>query len=61
MPDIPEGEAVDAQNYLRFLTIMREKLGIGNRTLSIALPASFWYLELFLLTIWPGFPATSFI
>ncbi|KZL68189.1 killer toxin alpha beta [Colletotrichum incanum] len=47
MPDIPKGEAVDAQNYLRFLTIMREKMGTGERTLSIALPASFWYLKPF--------------
>lgn len=43
----PASDPVDAMYYLRFLTVMREKLGTGKRSLSVALPASFWYLKPF--------------
>jgi chitinase len=36
----------DAQNYLEFLRLVRKKLPSG-KTLSIAAPASFWYLKAF--------------
>lgn len=36
----------DAQNYLEFLRLVRKKLP-SEKTLSIAAPASFWYLKAF--------------
>lgn len=44
---VPASDPMDAMYYFRFLTIMREKLGTGKRSLSVALPASFWYLRPF--------------
>jgi hypothetical protein len=43
---ITPGTAADATNYLDFLTAMRAKLGT-TRSLSVALPASYWYLKPF--------------
>lgn len=48
-PDIPgvlNGGTIETANYLRFLTLMRSAIG-NDRSLSIALPASFWYLKPF--------------
>jgi len=42
----PIGEKGDGVAYLKFLTILREKLELG-KTVSIAAPASFWYLKVF--------------
>ncbi|KAH7128640.1 hypothetical protein B0J11DRAFT_431313 [Dendryphion nanum] len=48
IPGVPSGGEMEAQNYLRFLTVMKGLLGNdGKRSLSIALPASFWYLKPF--------------
>ncbi|KAF4508203.1 hypothetical protein G6O67_004613 [Ophiocordyceps sinensis] len=48
-PDIlvngqPIGQKRDGINYLRFLTVLRDKLG-SDKSLSIAAPASYWYLK----------------
>ncbi|KAL2256898.1 hypothetical protein VTK26DRAFT_958 [Humicola hyalothermophila] len=47
--DIPgaEGQPENVVNYLRFLTIVKQKLEGTGRTLFIAAPASFWYLKPF--------------
>ncbi|KAL8413204.1 hypothetical protein RB594_004724 [Gaeumannomyces avenae] len=47
--DIPgaEGKPEDTGNYYKFLQIMRDKLSGTGRSLSIAAPASFWYLKPF--------------
>jgi spore germination protein YaaH len=50
-PDImvggkPIGQKGDGIAYLKFLTILREKLELG-KTVSIAAPASLWYLKAF--------------
>lgn len=42
----PPGLPSDGPNYLKFLTTMRSKLPDG-KTLSIAAPASYWYLKAF--------------
>ncbi|POR38364.1 Chitinase [Tolypocladium paradoxum] len=48
IPGIPAGTRRDALNYMRFLSVMRSFLDpLGSRTLSIALPASYWYLKAF--------------
>ncbi|EFR05110.1 killer toxin alpha/beta [Nannizzia gypsea CBS 118893] len=46
---IPASDPRDAENYYRFLTQLRVLLGteIGSRSLSIAIPASYWYLKPF--------------
>ncbi|MBE3041989.1 hypothetical protein IMZ48_05285 [Candidatus Bathyarchaeota archaeon] len=44
--DIPKGSPEDGGNYLEFLKLVREQLPEG-KTLSVALPASYWYLKLF--------------
>lgn len=46
IPGIPPGSPNDASNYLAFLKLLRTKLGSG-KSLSIAAPASFWYLKPF--------------
>ena len=48
-PDIPSApsQPSDAPNYLKFLTTMKSKHSGSGRTLSIAAPASFWYLKQF--------------
>jgi chitinase len=43
---IPPGGADEGQNYLGFLSLVRSKLPKGA-SLSIALPASYWYLKAF--------------
>ncbi|SPJ78830.1 uncharacterized protein FTOL_07221 [Fusarium torulosum] len=42
----PIGAKTDGVNYLRFLTTLREKLE-SDMSLSIAAPASYWYLKAF--------------
>ncbi|EZF93825.1 hypothetical protein H113_05483 [Trichophyton rubrum MR1459] len=46
---IPASNPYDAENYYRFLTQLRVLLGTapGSRSLSIAIPASYWYLKPF--------------
>ncbi|CRG88879.1 hypothetical protein PISL3812_05914 [Talaromyces islandicus] len=46
IPGIPPGLASDAPNYLAFLKKLRAKLPLG-KTMSIAAPASYWYLKAF--------------
>ncbi|KAM7196728.1 putative glycoside hydrolase family 18 protein [Naviculisporaceae sp. PSN 640] len=46
IPGTPPGKPEDGTNYLRFLTTMKQKLAKG-KTLSIAAPASYWYLKAF--------------
>ncbi|KAF7562274.1 hypothetical protein G7046_g1854 [Stylonectria norvegica] len=41
------GPDTDASNYLQFLSLMRKKLGTGRYTMSVALPAAYWYLKPF--------------
>lgn len=46
IPGVPGGDADEGENYLEFLKIMRDQLaGEEHRTLSIALPSSYWYLR----------------
>ncbi|KAL6351717.1 hypothetical protein LRP88_15008 [Fusarium phalaenopsidis] len=50
-PDImvggkPIGQKTDGLNYLRFLTVLKNKMPSG-KTVSIAAPASYWYLKQF--------------
>jgi GH18 family chitinase len=40
------GEKGDGVAYLKFLTILKQKLGSG-KSVSIAAPASYWYLKQF--------------
>ncbi|KAH7258056.1 hypothetical protein BKA59DRAFT_491476 [Fusarium tricinctum] len=42
----PIGEKSDGLNYLRFLTVLREKLA-SDKSVLIAAPASYWYLKQF--------------
>ncbi|KAM0323764.1 hypothetical protein ACHAQA_008701 [Verticillium albo-atrum] len=44
---IPSSNAQDAILYNRFLSVMQGKLAGSGRSLSIAIPASFWYLKPF--------------
>jgi GH18 family chitinase len=41
----PIGQKSDGQNYLRFLTVLKQK--VGTKSVSIAAPASYWYLKAF--------------
>ncbi|KAM7210947.1 carbohydrate-binding module family 24 protein [Rhypophila decipiens] len=50
-PDImvggqPVGQKTDGVEYLKFLTVLKQKLG-ADKSVSIAAPASFWYLKAF--------------
>ncbi|KAM5368692.1 hypothetical protein ACJZ2D_009358 [Fusarium nematophilum] len=50
-PDImvggkPIGQKSDGLNYLRFLTVLRDKMP-SDKSVSIAAPASYWYLKQF--------------
>ncbi|EGX88043.1 glycosyl hydrolase, family 18, putative [Cordyceps militaris CM01] len=50
IPDTPPGSPEDGQNYLAFLIVMSNKIHRQppyHYTLSIAAPASFWYLKAF--------------
>ncbi|CAG8898521.1 unnamed protein product [Penicillium egyptiacum] len=44
IPGVPGGEG-ETESYLEFLKLMKERL--GGKSLSIALPASYWYLKPF--------------
>lgn len=44
IPGVPPGGKNDGKNYLEFLKIVRGKLP-KEKTLSVAAPASFWYLK----------------
>lgn len=46
IPGIPPGQKEDADNYLEMLKLLRQKLD-SSMTLSIAVPASYWYLRPF--------------
>lgn len=46
IPGIPPGEKDEGENYLSFLKTVRGLLP-KDMTLSIAAPASFWYLKQF--------------
>ncbi|KAF4433816.1 hypothetical protein F53441_13735 [Fusarium austroafricanum] len=39
--------AADATNYVEFLKVMRAKIGKSGKTMSVALPAAYWYLKPF--------------
>ena len=41
----PIGQKSDGQSYLRFLTVLKQK--VGAKSVSIAAPASYWYLKAF--------------
>jgi chitinase len=45
IPGVPAGASDETSDYLEFLKLMKNT--IGNRSLSIALPASYWYLKAF--------------
>ncbi|KGO43768.1 Peptidoglycan-binding Lysin subgroup [Penicillium expansum] len=45
IPGVPAGSDSDDDNYLGFLKLMKST--IGDKSLSIALPASYWYLKTF--------------
>ncbi|KAI9162741.1 putative glycoside hydrolase family 18 protein [Paramyrothecium foliicola] len=49
IPGTPPGLPSDGPNYLKFLTVMRGSMARGpnGKSLSIAAPASFWYLKQF--------------
>lgn len=42
----PIGRPSDGLNYLKFLTVLKKELGPGI-SVSIAAPASYWYLKAF--------------
>lgn len=42
---VPIGQAGDGVAYLRFLTSLKAK--VGTKSVSIAAPASYWYLKAF--------------
>lgn len=44
MPDIPPDSLDSGKNYAEFLKLVRDKLPKG-KSLSMALPASYWYLK----------------
>ncbi|KAI6778188.1 uncharacterized protein J7T54_002723 [Emericellopsis cladophorae] len=44
LPKILEGDPANGPDYLAFLTMMKRRLASG-KTLSIAAPASYWYLK----------------
>ncbi|KAK8139989.1 hypothetical protein PG984_000055 [Apiospora sp. TS-2023a] len=46
VPGIPAGGESDGANYLAFLVVLKNLLGPG-KTVSIAAPASYWYLKAF--------------
>ncbi|KAJ5827672.1 Glycoside hydrolase superfamily [Penicillium robsamsonii] len=44
LPDIPAGSPEDGANYLKFLKMVKKQLPKG-KSLSVAMPASYWYLR----------------
>lgn len=49
IPDIPADSKDSPNNYLEFLKLLRSKMP-SDKTLSIAIPSSYWYLKLFPIT-----------
>lgn len=49
IPDIPADSKDSPKNYLEFLKLLRSKMP-SDKTLSIAIPSSYWYLKLFPIT-----------
>lgn len=48
LPGIPPGSPQEPYNYLTFLGLVKARLArLQGKTLSIAAPASFWYLKQF--------------
>lgn len=47
IPGIPPGGPNDGANYADFIAMMRYATRGTSRTISIAAPASFWYLQHF--------------
>lgn len=45
IPGVPPAEPIDGPNYLELLKLIRQKL--PDKSLSIAAPASYWYLKAF--------------
>ncbi|GKU22689.1 unnamed protein product [Fusarium langsethiae] len=45
-----DGSSTDTTNYVEFLKIMRSKIGKSGKTMSVALPAAYWYLKPFPVT-----------
>ncbi|KAM5350668.1 hypothetical protein ACJ41O_007173 [Fusarium nematophilum] len=41
------GSNTDTANYVAFLTLMKKKLGTSGKSMSVALPAAYWYLKPF--------------
>lgn len=41
------GSSADTANYVEFLKVMRAKVGKSGKTISVALPAAYWYLKPF--------------
>ncbi|KAM0249269.1 hypothetical protein ACHAP5_002921 [Fusarium lateritium] len=39
--------SADTKNYVEFLKVMRAKIGKSGKTMSVALPAAYWYLKPF--------------
>jgi chitinase len=48
IPGIPAGDVEESQNYLEFVKVVKSKMPAG-KTVSIAAPASYWYLKQFLI------------
>ncbi|KAK3688699.1 glycoside hydrolase superfamily [Podospora appendiculata] len=46
IPGIPSADPFDGQSYVELLKLLRQKLG-KEKTISIAAPASYWYLQNF--------------
>lgn len=44
IPGVPPGSPAEANNYLEFLNKLKAKMPAG-KSISVALPASFWYLQ----------------
>ncbi|KAI0440064.1 glycoside hydrolase superfamily [Xylaria telfairii] len=48
IPGIPAGDEEESANYLEFVKLVKSKMPSG-KTVSIAAPASYWYLKQFLI------------
>lgn len=48
IPGIPAGDEEETENYLEFVKLVKSKMPSG-KTVSIAAPASYWYLKQFLI------------
>lgn len=54
IPDIEPGGVMEGSNYLAFLSLVKTLLP-PDKTLSIAAPASFWYLKAFPINVMAPF------